>query len=461
MWRLLRLGARAAIWRITSDPPLVGLPVLLVFAALLAAVRIALQLAEAGSWHIFTPYGLNAVVAWIAVELAVAALFVRPDARATALSAMFVLSVVGEAATAAMRGVAMLLAARAAQSAPWIDKALVIGFYALAVVWWVGAMTCIVGSLENRSGLRLMGKIAALWLALFIANAAIPHVPVFLPPDYDERDANWWEVASALYQARSGTAPRVDIAQIEKAQSPLLQQEVARLAPAHQGETDIFTLGIAGWDEPDVFVKELDGGLDAMANVLPIKGRIVRLVNRADTLDTVPLANFQNFAAAVHAIGNVMDKGGDVFILFMTSHGDRSGFALQLPGGNTELTPQQVAQTLDHEGIMNRVVIISACYSGIFVPPLANDNTIVITAADAQHSSFGCAPERDWTYFGDAFFRQSVHPGLDFAGALEHARLLIHGWEMMDKAPPSNPQGSFGPAVVEKLAPFFATNTVQ
>jgi hypothetical protein len=175
----------------------------------------------------------------------------------------------------------------------------------------------------------------------------------------------------------------------------------------------------------------------------------------------VPLANFQNFAAAVHAIGNVMNKDSDVFILFMTSHGDRSGFALQLPGGNAELTPQQVAQTLSHEGIKNRVVIISACYSGIFVPPLANENTIVITAADAQHSSFGCAPERDWTYFGDAFFRQSVHPGLDFAGALEHARLLIHGWEMMDKAPPSNPQGSFGPAVVEKLAPFFATNPVQ
>jgi hypothetical protein len=460
VWRVLTLGARAAIWRSTSDPPLVGLPVLLAFAAILAAVRIALQLAEAGSWHLFTPYGLNAVVAWIAVELTVAALFVRPDARVTALSAMVVLSVVGEVATAAIRVVAMLLAASAMQTAPWIDKALVIGSYMLAVVWWVGAMTCIVGSLENRSGLRLVGKIAALWLALFVANAAIPHVPVFLPPDYDERNANWWVVANALYQARSGTAPHVDIAHIEKTQAPLLEQEVARLAPAHQGETDIFTLGIAGWGE-DVFVKELDGGLDAMATVLPIKGRIVRLVNRADTLDTVPLANFQNFAAAVHAIGNVMNKDSDVFILFMTSHGDRSGFALQLPGGNAELTPQQVAQTLSHEGIKNRVVIISACYSGIFVPPLANENTIVITAADAQHSSFGCAPERDWTYFGDAFFRQSVHPGLDFAGALEHARLLIRGWEMMDKAPPSNPQGSFGPAVVEKLAPFFATNPVQ
>jgi hypothetical protein len=461
MWRVLKLAARAAIWRTTPDPPPVGLPVLLAFAATLGAARIALQLAEAGSRHLFTPYGLNAIVAWIAVELAIAALFVPAAARATALSAMLVLSLLGETATTAMRLGTTLLAAGAPQSAPWIGKALVIGFYALAVTWWIGAMTCIVGSMEHRSGLRLAGRIAGLWLALFAANAAIPHVPVFLPPNYDSRSANWWEVANTLYQARNGTPPRLDIAQIENTQSSLLQQELARLAPARKGETDIYTLAIAGSAEPDVFVKELDGGLKAIASVLPIKNRIVRLVNRGDTIDSLPLANFENFAAAVHAIGNVMDRDNDVFILFMTSHGERSGFALQLPGGNAELTPQQVAGTLDREGIKNRVVIVSACYSGIFVPPLANDNTIVMTAADAQHSSFGCAPERDWTYFGDAFFRQSVHPGSDFADAFDHARVLIHGWELMDNAPPSNPQGSFGRAVVEKLAPFFATNTGQ
>jgi Peptidase C13 family len=460
VWRVLKLATQAAIWQTTADPPLVGLPVLLALAAILAAVRIALQLTVAGSWHVFTPYGLNAVIAWIALELAVAALFVRPAARATALSAMFVLSVFGEAATTAIKFGAVLLAAEA-QNAPWIGKALVMGLYVLAVAWWVGAMTCIVGSVEHRSGLRLVARIAGLWLALFAANAAIPHVPVFLPPDYAARNANWWEVARTLYQAQSRTTPRAEIAQIEKAQSSLLQQELARLAPSRKGKTDIYTLAIAGWGEPDVFVKELDGGLKAIASVLPVKGRILRLVNRRDTTGTVPLASFQNFAAAVHAIGNLMDKDNDVFILFMTSHGEQTGFALQLPDGNAELTPQQVAGTLDSEGIKNRVVIVSACYSGIFLPPLANDNTIVMTAADAQHTSFGCAPERDWTYFGDAFFRQSVHPGSDFADAFGHARVLIHGWELMDNAPPSNPQGSFGPAVVEKLAPFFATNAGQ
>jgi len=205
-----------------------------------------------------------------------------------------------------------------------------------------------------------------------------------------------------------------------------------------------------------VFIKELDGGLDAIASVLPIKDRTVKLINNRATLGTAPLADPQNFTAAIHAIAGAMNKDQDVLVLFMTSHGEQTGFALQVPGKTIELTPQQVAAALDGEGIKNRVVIVSACFSGIFLPPLANDTTIVLTAADATHTSFGCAPERDWTYFGDAFFRQSLHPGVDFAQAFSHARVLIQGWEMMDHDPPSNPQAHFGPALVDKLAPFFA-----
>jgi Peptidase C13 family len=329
--------------------------------------------------------------------------------------------------------------------------------YVLFFVWWVGAMSRIVGSLEQQSGWRLVGRIAGLWLALFAANMAMPHTPVFVPPDFDPRNANWWETVSAAHRAE-GKPRSGEVAQIEKSQPRLLQEQFAQLTPSRKGETEIYTLAIAGWADQDVFIKELDGALEALGSVLPIKGRTVRLINRRDTVNTIPLANFSNFKAAVHAIGNVMDEGNDVFVLVMTSHGEQTGFALQLPGGTAELTPQQVAAALDGEGIKNRVVIVSACFSGIFVPSLANDNTIVITAADAKHTSFGCAPERDWTYFGDAFFHQSLHPGADFENAFDHARVLIQGWEMMDHATPSNPQGSFGRALVAKLMPFFATN---
>ena len=99
---------------------------------------------------------------------------------------------------------------------------------------------------------------------------------------------------------------------------------------------------------------------------------------------------------------------------------------------------------------------MSACFAGTFLPPLANDDTIVLTASDAKSTSFGCAPERDWTYFGDALFRQSIRRGWDLQHAFDNARVLISGWEMMDRARPSNPQAHFGPTLVAKLAPFFA-----
>ena len=461
MWGVVKLAMRAVIWRRTFDPPLVGLRSLLAFAVLVAAVRAGLQLVEAGALQDFNPYGLNAVIAWIALELAIASLFVRPAARTTALAAMFILSVIADIVMTAM-SVGAPLAMQAAGQPAFINNAVVAGaIYILLFVWWIGAMTCIVGSLEQQSGWRLVGRIAGLWLALFAANVAMPHTPVFVPPDFDPRNANWWETIYAAHRAEG--KPRTglsngQIVQIDKTQPRLLQDQFARLTPSRKGETEIYTLAVAGWADQDVFVKEIDGALEAIGSVLPIKDRTVRLINRRDTVDTIPLANFRNFSAAVHAIGDVMDKDNDVFVLVMTSHGEQTGFALQLPGGTAELTPQQVAAALDGEGIKNRVVIVSACFSGIFVPPLANDNTIVITAADAKHTSFGCAPERDWTYFGDAFFHQSLHPGADFENAFEHARVLIHGWEMMDHATPSNPQGAFGRALMAKLAPFFATN---
>jgi len=245
-----------------------------------------------------------------------------------------------------------------------------------------------------------------------------------------------------------------ELALLKQRQPALLQSEIATLAPHRKGETDIYAIGVAGWATLDVFAKEVDGGLTAIGGVLPIKDRTIRLINHPATIAHVPLATLSNFQTAMHAVGKVMDRQSDILVLFMTSHGDRKGVALQLPTRIVDLTPHDVAAAFERESIKNRVVIVSACFSGIFVTPLRSANTIVLTAADATHTSFGCAPERDWTYFGDAFFRQSLRPGVDFKSAYRHARALIEGWEVMDRAPPSNPQGFFGPDLGAKLEPF-------
>jgi hypothetical protein len=460
VWSVYRLAARAAFWRPTPNATLVGLPSLLGWTLLLAAVRIALQFLDARLSGSFNPYGLNALAAALAIELAVAGLFVSPGGRVTALAAMFALSVFAAIVSAGITLAVPLVMAKVGPNELWTGTYAASAGYAAEIIWWIGAMVCVVGSLEQESVPRRIGRVAVLWAALFAANALVPHMPVFAERDFDVRDANWWEFLRAKYAANDGQTAQAangDLAHVTQAQAGLLQAEVARLAPHRKGETAIYALGIAGWAGLDVFAKEMDGGLASIARILPIKDRTLRLMNNPATLATVPLATLHNFTAAVHAMGNVMNRNDDVLVLLMTSHGDRKGFALQLPDQTPiDLTPKQVAETLDHEGIKYRVVIVSACFSGVFLPPLANDNTIVMTAADDQHTSFGCAPERDWTYFGDAFLRQSLQPGTDFEQAFAHARTLIQGWELMDHAPPSNPQAHFGPALVAKLAPFFA-----
>ena len=478
VWSVLKFAARAAIWRTTPDPPRVGLSVLVGWTLVLALVRVAIQYFDAAPTPVFALYGLNALVAWLVVALAVAAFFVRPEGRVTALSAMVALSVLTEVVLSSVRlGLAPFLPASPqgavfslfpALNVPWlvalVDFALPISFFLAPVVSWIGGMFAIVRSVEPEARLALLGKVVALWAALFIAKGLVPHAPVFVGPSFDIRNANLWEYARAQYFARGDATPDPDIgaAHARDLQPALLQAAFARLAPQRKATTDVYAIAVAGWADQDVFVKEVEGALAAMEQILPIRDRTLRLVNSAESIETTPLASRRTIAAAVRAVGKAMDKNEDVLVLFMTSHGGQAGIALQLPGGgSTVLGPHELKAMLDGEGIKNRVVIVSACFGGVFVEPLADDDTIVLTAADAHNSSFGCAAGRDWTYFGDALFRQGMRQGMDLKRAFDHARILIRSWEMMDRLPPSNPQGHFGAALAAKLDPVLKSMTGQ
>jgi hypothetical protein len=125
------------------------------------------------------------------------------------------------------------------------------------------------------------------------------------------------------------------------------------------------------------------------------------------------------------------------------------------------LSPIDVASVLEREGIKNRVVIVSACHSGVFVGPLADENSVVLTASDADSVSFGCSNEREWTYFGDAFFNRSLKPGTDLEGAFASASKLIAEWEARDGLSSSKPTAHFGPALTEKLIGIYKRDVAE
>ncbi len=74
----------------------------------------------------------------------------------------------------------------------------------------------------------------------------------------------------------------------------------------------------------------------------------------------------------------------------------RCGAASALPGNIPiiAVSANTLADALERSNIRRRVIIISACFSGSWIPRLANDDTIIMTAASAYRTSFGCAEDR-------------------------------------------------------------------
>jgi hypothetical protein len=143
-----------------------------------------------------------------------------------------------------------------------------------------------------------------------------------------------------------------------------------------------------------------------------------------------------------------MDPKEDVLVLYTTSHGDPNvGIVYQDKENGRGLgfvAPQRLAEILDGLGFKRRILIISACYSGVFIPPLKNSDTVVLTAASATTSSFGCSPGNDWTFFGDALINNAMRKPQPLETAAKEAHGMIMKWETGFNFKPSEPQMDFG-----------------
>src|SRR5439155_8218671 len=107
---------------------------------------------------------------------------------------------------------------------------------------------------------------------------------------------------------------------------------------------------------------------------------------------------------------------------------------------------------LDGAGIKWRIVVVSACYSGGFIDALKDDNTLVLTASEANRASFGCGNQSDSTFFGEALFQHGLAQSESLLAGFEVARARVAEREQAGGfSPPSNPQVFVGPAVSDQL----------
>lgn len=252
--------------------------------------------------------------------------------------------------------------------------------------------------------------------------------------------------------AERDPGPYVSTEQTYYAQPRMLGDQIAALAPARPGLGELYFIGFAGTSTADVFMKEVRVAQDLFNDRFDTRNRSLILVNNPYTVKTLPVASATNLDWAIAAMAEKMNVADDILFLYMTSHGSPHRFSVSFPQlALGSLTDRQLRNMLDRAGIKWRVIVISACYSGSFIDALKDDHSMILTAAAADRTSFGCGNEDEFTYFGDAYINQALRQDRSFISAFNRARDIIAAREAAEEKTPSRPQIYIGAAMKTKL----------
>ena len=324
----------------------------------------------------------------------------------------------------------------------------------LFVMAWLALGHWRLGRAATQGMPRRLG--IALPLVALLPMVLLPGRPMF-SGENDFRVPTVWDAVD-VWQAKTAAAnptprpPRIDVEAAWERQPDLIAKSLAKLAPSRPGVPELYFVGAAAFAEQDVFKREITSARQIADEYLGSDGRSLLLVNHRDTVQDTPLASVTNLEKVLAGVGKVMDVDKDLLVLFATSHGSKGSFAVSFPRfGLNDLTPARLAAMLDKSGIKNRVIILSACHSGSFLPALEHPSTLVLAAAHADKTSFGCSNEREWTYFGDALFNHALRRTTSFIEAFNLASKTVAEWEAAQGLDASEPQMFVGHEIGAKL----------
>ncbi|MCS3808610.1 hypothetical protein FHY19_001635 [Xanthomonas arboricola] len=248
-----------------------------------------------------------------------------------------------------------------------------------------------------------------------------------------------------------------DAAQVDPVDQAALKKALVALQAQRPGVTDLYVVGFAGDASDDVFRNETLYLRQLFEQRFDARGRVVTLVNNPDNLGEqpyAPLATYDNLYDTLAAIGKRMDRKQDALLLFVTTHGTEDHTLYVQVDQNEEdfISPQDLRKALDDAGIDNRIIVLSACYSGGFIPALRSPDTLILTAARADRPSFGCGNTSNATYFGQAWLIDGMNHSDDPLAAFAMAKTAITAREKQDGELPSLPQQSLGRRIAPVLA---------
>ena len=324
---------------------------------------------------------------------------------------------------------------------------------------------------ENREALTM---IAAMWIyiasfrllttffgpqALRAALAAgVIIVALAIPQKYFYLPAFWYAAETVTEDAPRDHGPtaldRLSHETLFLHQPALIEESLARLPASQPGVTNIYAVVFGGYAQENVFRREVAFVEDSLARLYGLQGYTMALLNHEFTVDRTPLATATNLDVTLKGLSAKMQPE-DILLLYMTSHGSaEDGLSVTLDYNLRfdRVDAPRIRTALDASTIKNRVIILSACYSGSMIDALKTDASLIMTAAAADRPSFGCTDDAELTYFADALFKQALPVEPDFIKAFWLAVAHIHKRETdegIEEA--SNPQIHVGPAIEAAL----------
>ena len=230
-----------------------------------------------------------------------------------------------------------------------------------------------------------------------------------------------------------------------------LDAALAALQPQRPGTIDAYVVAVA-LDSDPVFSREAREAGSVLARRYDASGRTITLAGPDGRTAGLPKGSLTSLTLVLARIAELIDPGEDVLVFYSTSHGSPSGLAYHDgDNGFGVLSPSRLGSVLGELGITRRIVLLSACHAGVFVPFLRSPDTAIVTAASADRTSFGCRAQNDWTFFGDALINHALRKPQPLMAAAEEARRLIAGWESDNGLQPSQPQAVVGDDAVQWL----------
>jgi hypothetical protein len=210
--------------------------------------------------------------------------------------------------------------------------------------------------------------------------------------------------------------------------------------PSSTPAVELYTLTLGGDGKQSVFLRESDYVSNMLSSRFGAFGQI-RLVNHRDHLVDRPMATRENLRRAALTLA---ERSGpeDLIFIYLTSHGT-SEHELVLDQPRMELPDlpaDELAAVLAPLKNRDKIIVISSCYSGGFIPALKDERTLIMTASRADRVSFGCAEEANFTYFGDALFAQALNQTDDLEQAFKLAKATVAERELADSFEASEPQ---------------------